>query len=146
MSKALSVDLRVRVLQAVTEGASHREAAERFGVSAASVSRCCKREQGAPGPKARDGDRRSKTMKCQADAIMAIVAANRDITLAETRAALVERQVAAIVVGLWRFFRRHRIALKKVGARQRARSQLERFSIRWDRIRLRRSSLQLRLV
>ncbi len=39
MSKALSVDLRVRVLAAVSAGATHREAAERFGVSAASVSR-----------------------------------------------------------------------------------------------------------
>lgn len=38
MSKALSVDLRVRVLAAVSAGATHREAAERFGVSAASVS------------------------------------------------------------------------------------------------------------
>ena len=33
MSKALSVDLRVRVLAAVEAGASHREAAARFGVS-----------------------------------------------------------------------------------------------------------------
>lgn len=38
MSKALSVDLRERVLAAVANGA-HREVAERFGVSAASVSR-----------------------------------------------------------------------------------------------------------
>lgn len=37
MSRALSVDLRIRVLAAVNGGASHREAAERFGVSAASV-------------------------------------------------------------------------------------------------------------
>ncbi|MEM6971342.1 MAG: helix-turn-helix domain-containing protein, partial [Pseudomonadota bacterium] len=39
MSKALSVDLRIRVLAAVEAGASHRQAAERFGVSAACVSR-----------------------------------------------------------------------------------------------------------
>lgn len=32
MSKALSVDLRVRVLAAVAGGATHRDAAERFGV------------------------------------------------------------------------------------------------------------------
>lgn len=35
MSKALSVDLRERVLAAVANGATHREAADRFGVSAA---------------------------------------------------------------------------------------------------------------
>ena len=39
MSKALSVDLRVRVLAAVAGGLTHREAAARFRVSAASVSR-----------------------------------------------------------------------------------------------------------
>ena len=39
MGYAISTDLRVRVLAAVTEGATHRQAAARFGVSAASVSR-----------------------------------------------------------------------------------------------------------
>lgn len=115
MSKALSVDLRIRVLRAVAEGASHREAADRYGVSAASVSRWRKREreQGVPRPKALGGDRRSLAMERQADAIMEIVAANRDITLAEIKAALSERRVEASIAGLWRFFRRHGITLKK---------------------------------
>lgn len=115
MSKALSVDLRVRVLRAVAEGASHRKAADRFGVSAASVSRWRRREreQGAPRPKALGGDRRSRAMERQADAIMAIVAANRDITLAEIKAALSEQRFEASIAGLWRFFRRHGITLKK---------------------------------
>jgi transposase len=39
MAKALSLDLRSRVLAAVAAGASHRQVAARFGVSAASVSR-----------------------------------------------------------------------------------------------------------
>jgi transposase len=39
MSKVLSVNLSVQVLAAVSGGAPHRETAERFGVSAASVSR-----------------------------------------------------------------------------------------------------------
>jgi hypothetical protein len=38
MSKALSVDLRERILKADGAGATHREAAERFGLSAASVA------------------------------------------------------------------------------------------------------------
>ena len=52
MVKALSLDLRVRVLKAVAEGASHRAAAERFGVSAASVSRwlAMARSKGEPRP------------------------------------------------------------------------------------------------
>jgi transposase len=112
MSKALSVDLRVRVLRAVAAGASHREAAARFGVSAASVSRWRhrEREQGAPRPLALGGDRRSKAMESQAVAIMA---ADRDITLAEIKAVLAEQKIEASVAGLWRFFRRHGITLKK---------------------------------
>ena len=43
MSKARSVDLRERVVGAVTEGASCRAAAARFGVSASSAVRWCAR-------------------------------------------------------------------------------------------------------
>ena len=59
MSKALSVDLRTRVLAAVAAGATHREAAARFGVSAASVSRWRKleREKGDVRPGPLGGDR-----------------------------------------------------------------------------------------
>jgi transposase len=39
MSKALSVDLRVRALKTVAAGGSHRDAADHFGVSADSISR-----------------------------------------------------------------------------------------------------------
>ena len=61
MSKALSLDLRSRVLAAVAAGASHRQAAARFGVSAASVSRwrTRARQLGDARPKALGGDRRS---------------------------------------------------------------------------------------
>jgi transposase len=48
MSTPLSLDLCVRVLTTVASGLSHRQAGERFGVSAASVSRwrAMEREQG----------------------------------------------------------------------------------------------------
>lgn len=61
MSKALSMDLWVRVLAAVAQGLPHRAAAERFGVSAASISRwrSREREQGDPRPNGLGGDRRS---------------------------------------------------------------------------------------
>ncbi|MEM9814050.1 MAG: helix-turn-helix domain-containing protein, partial [Pseudomonadota bacterium] len=39
MPQPLSLDLRVRALSAVFDGMSHRAAADRFGVSAASASR-----------------------------------------------------------------------------------------------------------
>jgi transposase len=97
MSKALSVDLRVRVLAAVASGLSHRQAGERFGVSAASVSRWRQRER-----------------ERHAEMILSIATANdRDITLAEIQASLAEKGIRTSIGALWRFFRRHRITLKK---------------------------------
>ncbi|MBE2275830.1 MAG: helix-turn-helix domain-containing protein [Rhodobacteraceae bacterium] len=54
MVKALSLDLRVRVLKAVSEGASHHTVAERFGISAASISRwrALAQTKGEPRPRA----------------------------------------------------------------------------------------------
>lgn len=45
MAKPLSMDLRERVLACIGSGVSGRQAAERFGVSAASVSRWRMRER-----------------------------------------------------------------------------------------------------
>lgn len=115
MSKALSVDLRVRVLRAVHAGASHREAGERFGVSAASVSRWRKREreEGKPLPKALGGDRRSQAMEAHGASILALIDHRPDITLAEIRDTLAQEGARVSVSSLWRFFDRHRITLKK---------------------------------
>ncbi|MGF2225886.1 helix-turn-helix domain-containing protein [Brucella sp. NF 2653] len=73
MSKALSVDLRTRVLAAVSTGASHREAAERFGVGVASVSRWrnLQLEKGNVRPGPIGGDRSSHKTEAHADLIMA---------------------------------------------------------------------------
>ena len=87
MSKALSLDLRVRVLAAVRAGATHREAADRFGVSAASVSRWRTRErnQGDARPKALGGDRRSGLIEAHHEAVMAALGPDRDATIQEVR-------------------------------------------------------------
>ena len=115
MSRALSLDLRVRVLAAVDAGASHREAGERFGVSAASVSRWRRlaREHGAPRPGPLGGDRRSARIEAHASTILALVDAKPDITLVEIKASLAEQGVAVGIGTLWRFFRRHEMTLKK---------------------------------
>ena len=61
VSKALSVDLRKRVVAAIAAGSSCRAAALRFGVSAASVVRWAAlvREVGSVAPGPLGGDRRS---------------------------------------------------------------------------------------
>ena len=115
MSKALSIDLRTRVLAAVHAGASHREAAARFGVSAASVSRwrALERTKGDARPGPLGGDRRSGRIEAQAPLILALIAATPDASNDELRAALGERGHRFGYGTLQRFFRRHRITRKK---------------------------------
>ena len=115
MSKALSVDLRVRVLASVEAGATHREAATRFGVSAASVSRwrARKRVAGEPCPKALGGDRRSDRIEAHRATILAIVEQTADITIEELRTVLRDQGVSVGYGTIQRFFKRHRMTRKK---------------------------------
>lgn len=115
MSRALSLDLRSRVLAAVAEGLSHRAVASRFGVSAASVSRwhTLQRQQGDARPKALGGDRRSGRTEAQASLIRSLVEETPDITIEELRQALVARGHSFGFGTIQRFFQRHRITRKK---------------------------------
>ena len=90
MARALSVDLRNRVVAAIADGLSRRQAAVRFGVSAASAIRWQQLvvEQGAPAPQQQGGDRRSGKIEAHAALIMATYEATPDITLAELQALL----------------------------------------------------------
>jgi transposase len=115
MAKALSVDLRERVVGAVAAGASCREAAARFGVSASSAVRWCALAQDtgsvAPGPLG--GDRRSARIEARAALILGLVERRSDITLAEVQAELAKAGVQAGIATIWRFFDRRRITRKK---------------------------------
>jgi transposase len=115
MSKALSLDLRTRVLAAIGNGLSCRQAAERFGVSASSAIRwrARERQQGDARPKALGGDRRSGRIEAEAEFILGLVEEQPDITLEEIRAALAERGAAVGLATLWRFFDRRRMTYKK---------------------------------
>jgi len=115
MGKPLSLDLRERVVAAVSAGLSRRQAAERFGVSAASAVRWCalERDQGSPKPKPQGGDRLSHRIEAQAELILSLVDATRDITLMELQAELATRGHQFGVGTLWRFFDRHAITWKK---------------------------------
>jgi transposase len=115
MAKALSIDLRVRVLKAISDGMSRRQAAARFGVSAASAIRWQSLAQrlGDARPKPQGGDRRSHRVEAHRALIFKIVDEGPDITLAEIRSRLAESAVSVSVTSLWRFFGRHQITLKK---------------------------------
>jgi transposase len=115
MARALSLDLRKRVVDAIARGMSCRQAAARFGVSASSAIRWAAqiRSGGALEPKTQGGDRRSQRIEAEAAFILGAVAQQPDTTLAELKAKLEERGMSVGIGTLWRFFQRHRITLKK---------------------------------
>lgn len=115
MGRALSRDLRDRVVAAIESGVSCRRAAERFGVSAASAIRWRQLvlTQGTPVAKPQGGDRRTSRIENHAAFILAAIEQQPDPTLAELRTMLAERGVSVGIATLWRFFARHGITRKK---------------------------------
>ncbi len=113
--KTLSLDLRERVVAAVFGGMSRRQAAGRFGVSAASAVRWCRRqkEAGSPASYKRGGDRWSARIDAHQQLILSLVDETCDITLKELQARLAERGHSFSIGSLWRFFDRHGITWKK---------------------------------
>jgi transposase len=116
MSMALSLDLRRRVLAAVRDqGLTHRQAAARFSVSAASVSRwrALERKQGDPRPGPLGGDRRTHVVEAHAATILEVFEARRDMSLEELRAELAARGLPFGYGTLWRLFHRRGWTRKK---------------------------------
>lgn len=115
MPKVLSLDLRHRVVHAIEEGLSCRQAAARFNVSASSAIRWHRawRKDGSFAPKPQGGDRWSHHTEAHREAIFAILEAEADITLRELRAELARRGRSVSVAALGRFFRRYRMTRKK---------------------------------
>ena len=115
MGRALSQDLRDRVVAAVEGGVSCRQAAVRFGVSAASAIRWRRLalEHGTPAAKAQGGDRRSARIEAHASFLLDAIETKDDITLVEMQALLAERGTPVGLGTLWRFFDRHGISRKK---------------------------------
>ena len=116
MARAYSQDLRDRVIDAVErEGLSRRAAARRFGVSAAAAIKWLQRfhRTGARGSAGTGGHRPSKVQPHRAW-VLAVVAAQPDITLAALAARLwTERGVRADTSMLSRFFQGEGISFKK---------------------------------
>lgn len=116
MGKALSVDLRERVVAAVADGASCRAAAARFDVGVSSAIRWVARAQarGDVAPDKRGGNVRSHRIDAHRDLILSWIAVETDLTLAEVAERLEQaagyRPRPSIVC---RFFQRHGVTRKK---------------------------------
>jgi transposase len=115
MSKALSLDLRIRVLAAIAGGLSCRQTALRFGVSASSAIRwrALERSQGDARPKPLGGDRRSGRIEARKATILSVLEETPDIAIEELRQVLGEKGLSFGFGTIRRFFARHDITRKK---------------------------------
>ncbi len=113
-------ELRVRVIQVVEGGASRREAAEQFDVSASSAIRWVHRfrDDGTCEPMPRGGS--ISPLERYAERILALVREQPDITLDERVLALRKQRISTSRSALSRFFARHDVTLKKKPASGRA--------------------------
>ena len=116
MARALSLDLRERVIAAIEAGTSCGQAAERFGVAKASAIRWHARfrAEGEIAAKPMGGDRHSHRTEAHAATILQAYAARPQIFLREVKDALEEKGATASLSGLSRFFRRHGITRKRM--------------------------------
>jgi transposase len=119
MPKAYSGDLRDRVIQAVETGASRRAAAGRFEVSASSAIKWVQRwrQTGSVAAKPAGGSR--SALDEHAEVLLALIAAQADLTLDEVCVLLRDRGIVASRSAVWRFCDRHDISFKKKRARGR---------------------------
>jgi transposase len=120
MTKPYSADLRVRVVEAVDEGATRQEAAERFGVSVSSAVRWHQlwRHEGSIEAKPYGGSR--SPLEDHAEELLAVVEEQPDLTLDEIVAMMRKRKIPGSRTALCRFLARHAVTSKKSPSRCRA--------------------------
>jgi transposase len=134
MTKPYSVDLRVRVVEAVDEGATRQEAAERFGVSVSSAVRWHQawRYEGTIEAKPYGGSR--SPLEDHAEEIVTVIEEQPDLTLDEIVAVLRKRKIPGSRTALFRFLERHAVTSKKVlRAAEQERTDVARARRRWIR-------------
>ena len=135
MPKPCSLDLRMRLLEAVIAGASRREAAESFEVSASSGVKWLQRweETGSIAAKPTGGS--ISPLEQHANWLLALITEQPDLTLDEVVAAMRKRRIAGSRSAVWRLFARHGISFKKKSLRaaEQERADVARARRRWMR-------------
>jgi transposase len=135
MPKPYSMDLRVRVIDAVAAGASRRGAAEDYVVAASTVVLWAQRFEATGSVAAKPFGGSTSPLEARAEELLALIAEQPDLTLDEIVAASKERGIAASRGAVWRFCNRHRISRKKkhLQAAEQQREALARKRRRWVR-------------
>ncbi len=134
MPKPCSLDLRIRLLDAVIAGASRCEAADCFDVSASSAVKWLQRweETGSIAAKPTGGS--ISPLEEHADWLLALISQQSDLTLDEIVAAMRKRRIVGSRSAVWRFFKRHNISFKKtLYAAEQKRADVARARRRWVR-------------
>lgn len=107
------------MIASVEGGASRREAAEQFEVSASAAIKWlqCWRQDGRTSAKPRGGSR--SPLEDHKEHLLGLVEKHPDLTLEETVTVLRKQGITTSRSALWRFFHRHDITFKKNPARGR---------------------------
>jgi transposase len=136
MPRVYSGDLRARVIEEIASGASRREAAERYGISASVVVIWAQRfeETGSVAEKPSGGS--TSPLEDHAKFLLGLIVEQSDLTLDEVVVAMEKRGIACSRSAVWRFFDRRNISYKKtLYAAEQKRAEVVRARRRWMRER-----------
>ena len=113
MAKPYSEDLLLRVIEAIDEGASRREAAKRFAVSASSAIRCMEqfRQSGVVGAKPSGGS--TSPPERHAEFLLGLIKQQPDLTLDEVVVAMRAANIDGSRSAVARFYARRQISFKR---------------------------------
>lgn len=115
MGKPYSMDLRERVVAAIEEGMSTRQASTRFSIGIATAGSWArlKRATGTVAP-AKQGKPKGSVLDPHAEFIFGLIAETPDITLEEMAERLAsERAVKVVWTAVWKFLNRRKMTHKK---------------------------------
>src|SRR5258708_10809179 len=113
MPKPYSDDLRERVIEAVVAGASRREAAESFSLSASSAVRWLQRWRDTGSARAKLSGGSTSPLEEHGGWLLALVAGQPDLTLGEILAAMRQPTISCRPPPVLRFFCRHYVTVQK---------------------------------
>ena|ERR1700733_114374 len=119
MPRPYSQDLRERVVGMVETGASCHEAAATFEVGVSSAIRWVARFQQTGSVQAKPMGGSCSPLEAHKDFLLALIAAEPDLTLQEIRGHLAARGIVVAASSVWRFCDRHDLTFKKKPARLR---------------------------
>src|ERR1700686_519100 len=117
MPNPYSAEMRERVIARVESGASRREAAEHFEISASAAVKWLQRWRDDGSPTAMPHGGSTSPLEKQANWLLALIAKQPALTLDEALVEMCKRRVDGSRTALWRFFARHKITFKKKPAR-----------------------------